>query len=766
MKKLQIVLIFISILIPEIIYSQTKEYKINVTVLNSEGNPYGNVKVWIRNSDNGEEITKYTDGKGLTDFVITQGNWSLNLIGLPNYKTYEILSGYYGSSTLTITYNLDEILFEKELCSKRKNIQFTEIKQNKIKEKEPEKNFCVIKVYLLNNERIPVSDILVELLSVNNSIKYSNLTNKTGYAYFYVPSGEGFIVDVDNVKNFEIITVRSSETVSSFKLLYEKCEIEDKNINDTITQEISIDTKPCSTRAYKTITVLDSEKNIMPDEDIYLEQISTGIVYKATTDNEGKAVVLLPKGEKYMLHFEYQKNVDVLNYEIAKGISKGTAKFIYYPNPKLQFPENYIPTPDKVFVNEFQNFVTEKFPEPENNEKVEIIYEWGNENINNQSEEAILEIGISVISKPATYITAPNFDIAFVLDRSGSMAYGNIDTLKNSMIDFLDLIRPNDQISIITYSDYAILDLPLQKITSEDEIVKIIKTIEAEGTTIMIEGLLIAYEQLLNSSIPENTKNLIVLTDGWDYNEPEFLLEKVKEGNQKGIQISAIGVGNDYNYPLLKQLTDVSGGKLEQSSSENNISEIFKKQLSEILFPIANKAKLEIIFNNKINLEKVYGVDIKDTLNESVTIEIGSLYSGMNKIALTQFNLTQLNAKIEDEPVIIELSYFDLQTQKTVKISKNAILNWENSTGELKLIVDENQKRLYTIAIINLAIKEMADSFAANKLTDAKSAVKNALDKTTELYPVCNDEVINSLILELKDYEISIDNYIKNQQKH
>jgi hypothetical protein len=86
------------------------------------------------------------------------------------------------------------------------------------------------------------------------------------------------------------------------------------------------------------------------NEDVYLQMLKSNKVYRAKTNSKGEAYFLLPNKRKYMVHFRYQKDVDVLNYLDMQGIASAEGNFTYLPNPKLQFPEKFIPTPKDLFV--------------------------------------------------------------------------------------------------------------------------------------------------------------------------------------------------------------------------------------------------------------------------------------------------------------------------------------------------------------------------------------------------------------------------------
>ena len=101
-------------------------------------------------------------------------------------------------------------------------------------------------------------------------------------------------------------------------------------------------------------TFYAATNNPAAHEAVYLDQLSSNKVFFGRTDELGNVRFLLPKGEKYMLHFDYQPDVDVIEFTNIKGIGEARSDIYYKPDPKLQYPERYIPDPESLFLEEFQ----------------------------------------------------------------------------------------------------------------------------------------------------------------------------------------------------------------------------------------------------------------------------------------------------------------------------------------------------------------------------------------------------------------------------
>ncbi|MFH0892984.1 MAG: VWA domain-containing protein [Bacteroidota bacterium] len=763
MKK--IILFLISIFLLNVLCFSQADFKYTVTVKGKNGYTLPDVKVWLTDKIKGKTITQRTNSAGVAVFKLGEGYWTLNLPGLANYKEFEISENEKGEGDVSLTYDLATIKSEAAFLEQRNRTTFTSEDQTLVKASQPGKGMCIVDVKLSDALKNPLYGISVSLVSVKQAKMFNSKTLKTGVARFLVPIGENYAVDVDGVKNFSFSGDLKFEGIVTLTLPYEPTTIKETVRNDTIRQIIPVDAKATSARVFQEINVTDASGNPLQNEWVYVQQIVGNKVYEARTGKDGKAIFLLPRGEKYMLHFEFQRDVDVLNFITTKGRAHAQMSLSYRPDPRLQHPEKFIPKPEEVFLEEFQTFITKQLPDP-GFKKLGLTVQWGNGKVNESSKEAVLKIGIAGATQDVVFKNVPNIDVAFVLDRSGSMAgYDRIEALKKSMVKFADKLRPEDFVALVTFNGEAFLDMPLKAKGNGEQLKKYISEIEPDGFTDIFKALVIGYEQLLTSPNKERVHQVILLSDGYDGSETKTLLDKSKEYNQKGLRISAIGVGQDYNYSLLTLLAGESGGVVEFAPTANDMDGAFEKQLSNVMFPIASSAKLDIIFNEKIKFDKIYGLPLKSKMNDRATLDVGPLYRGCNVVAIASFQLNKPAQGIENMPVILELSYQDLQSGTREKITEKAFLTWEPGTGKLALILEQEQKKLYAIAIINQSIKVMAEAFAAGSLKEASLAVASAERQVKELFPDASDKDVQKLVAQITLYAKAIENFQRNQNK-
>jgi len=164
-------------------------------------------------------------------------------------------------------------------------------------------------------------------------------------------------------------------------------------------------------------------------------------------------------------------------------------------------------------------------------------------------------------------------DVVVAIDLSGSMNNdgGNppepISAVLKSASSFVDNLRVNDQVSVVTFATKSDIVLPLSKSFSvASNLIRrlIIDTKEERGSTNTGSALVSAKNELDSSRHSDAARKVVVLlTDGLA-NEPEpepekFALSQAKTLKDNDVTIYTIGLGGDVNMDFLRQAASTPG---------------------------------------------------------------------------------------------------------------------------------------------------------------------------------------------------------------
>ena len=164
-------------------------------------------------------------------------------------------------------------------------------------------------------------------------------------------------------------------------------------------------------------------------------------------------------------------------------------------------------------------------------------------------------------------ISEPQAQICLVVDQSTSMKGSRNEMVKANISRLLKNLNGRDLISIVVFSDDAEVILPPTPVTNTNLIESKISLITPSGGTEIKKGLQAGMDLLWQGKEKNSASYLVLLTDGQTYGDEEECYRLAKKAAKRGIIISALGIGHEWNDQFLEKLTAITGGT---SSLVNN----------------------------------------------------------------------------------------------------------------------------------------------------------------------------------------------------
>jgi Ca-activated chloride channel family protein len=151
-------------------------------------------------------------------------------------------------------------------------------------------------------------------------------------------------------------------------------------------------------------------------------------------------------------------------------------------------------------------------------------------------------------------------DYVFVLDVSGSMANdGKLRLGVDSLAAFVETLGADDRFELLTFNIAPMKHF--QSLVAPNAAAKAgareyLGSQQARGGTVLRPALEAAYRY----RDPDRTLNVVVLSDGLTEQAEQRELVELIAQRPPGTRVFCLGVGNDVNQPLLRQLAEESGG--------------------------------------------------------------------------------------------------------------------------------------------------------------------------------------------------------------
>ncbi len=196
----------------------------------------------------------------------------------------------------------------------------------------------------------------------------------------------------------------------------------------------------------------------------------------------------------------------------------------------------------------------------------------------------------------------PPLNLVFLIDTSGSMQDANkLPLLKQSFRLMLSELRPEDEVSIVTYAGSAGQVLEPTRAAERSAILSALDRLEAGGSTAGQAGLQQAYQVAEAMAAEGEVTRVILATDG-DFNvglsDPEALKDFIAEKRESGTYLSVLGFGRgNLDDATMQALAQNGNGQASYIDTLSEARKVLVDQLTGALFPIANDVKIQVEFN-------------------------------------------------------------------------------------------------------------------------------------------------------------------------
>lgn len=252
--------------------------------------------------------------------------------------------------------------------------------------------------------------------------------------------------------------------------------------------------------------------------------------------------------------------------------------------------------------------------------------------VQGQNQTVYIDLKIKTPHQESGQDTRPS-DLVVVLDRSGSMGADNrLPYAKKAIQTLMGMMKPNDRLSVVTFSDSGQILFPLTAINGDNRtrLTQLVESIYPTGGTDMSAGLMAAKSIASGKSNGLRQARIILLSDGeanQGIHSPAGLTQIVKEINSKAIVISTIGMGLGFNESLMSQLADFGGGGFSYLESLVSLDKLLARDLFQSRKVYATNSRVHLNLGDHVQIVDAGGYPMSRH-GQKVTITTGQLLSG------------------------------------------------------------------------------------------------------------------------------------------
>ena len=179
--------------------------------------------------------------------------------------------------------------------------------------------------------------------------------------------------------------------------------------------------------------------------------------------------------------------------------------------------------------------------------------------------DGTIQIQVIAPDAPAIHTDRPRLNLALVVDRSGSMAEARkLDFVKTAAHHLVDMMGPDDLLSIVTYSQQVQVPWPSRPVGRDrEELHRIVSGLYPGGSTFLSGGLEEGFRQAKAGKRRGTLNRVLLLSDGLanvGVTHRGALRERAGEMAEHGVSVSTFGVGNDFDEELMTRIAGGGGG--------------------------------------------------------------------------------------------------------------------------------------------------------------------------------------------------------------
>jgi len=342
-------------------------------------------------------------------------------------------------------------------------------------------------------------------------------------------------------------------------------------------------------------------------------------------------------------------------------------------------------------------------------------------------EQFLLEIeaenSVGAIPGVAVGTQRTPMNLCLVLDRSGSMEGPPLEYAKMACNYVVDLLGPNDVLSIITFEEMVDVLMPPQKVTNKEAIKAGISRITAGNTTNLYDALGVGCSNALQVMEPNRATRMVVLSDGdptTGIKDFHSLVNHAGEIKARGISMTFLGFGPDYNEELLASMAKKSSGNYAYIPRPEMIPEVFKLEVDKLMSVAATSIELELKMSRWVSLRGATGLSPLPS-GQEFTMSVPDLERG--ETVQVVFDLDFPNHPLGQYRVMAgRLSYVDANTGMRVSTELDFMTTFTADAGKYSVPVHQKVGAAAQVAAASKAVEKTIMGLKTGQLTAAMAA--------------------------------------------
>lgn len=298
-------------------------------------------------------------------------------------------------------------------------------------------------------------------------------------------------------------------------------------------------------------------------------------------------------------------------------------------------------------------------------------------------------IHLSTVARPQRERGPVN--VALAIDTSGSMEGDAIKAARAAALQMIDALKDGDRLSVVVFHSKAEVLLQSTELDGEAraDVRDRIAAMEARGTTEMAGGLQAALAQV-NSHYEEKGVNRIVLLGDGIPNNASNIEYMAREAARRGIAITSVGLGLDYDEVLMGKVAELSGGRYRYIETSDKLAGFFREELDRIDTVYGRHASVTLTPGPGVRIDALVGAE-PPSPGSAAFMTLGDIVRGDNRDIVVRMTVTPRKPDVPIE-LLDAVITFDDALEEAGRLERRVYLGARTTLDEGAVAKAKNEK--------------------------------------------------------------------------
>jgi len=328
-------------------------------------------------------------------------------------------------------------------------------------------------------------------------------------------------------------------------------------------------------------------------------------------------------------------------------------------------------------------------------------------------------------------------NIAWVLDRSGSMEGGRLSALRSAVAGAVQSLAPEDIVSVVLFGSEVETVVEAQPSRAAAERITSMKTWESGGGAALFDGLNQAAAQLRRHASGNTISQLVLVTDGEATKGPRERgdFQRLAEGwLREGIGLTVVGLGGGFDEDLLAAMARAGGGKFRYCESPDHLAAVLAEAGNASGIAVAADLVVSIEFRNYWSEVRVRGGLPGEVRRRVATFRVPHLLAGQERVFLTSALLpVQAAGGTARDSVRARARWVDPASGEIQEIVSSVSIRFSSDLRDNDYRLSAAAHRTVTAALLTEGLGEAIDALDRGDRRRLLRSLRDARDATRRL---------------------------------